>query len=323
MRTFFATLLVVLLTGFLLQAPFDQLKKNDPLSAQYKGGLQAATLAALQEKAERMFGSLEVEGKGVIVQEYPSGNILFAKNPNDSFALASLAKFMTALTAQEAEELKPSPFPLVIPITEGAIRQEGDSGFLAGETFYLEDLIDIMLANSSNDAAFAIAAFAGDLFAGQDLTEKDSVEAFIQRMNIKKDDLGFSDLRFSNVTGLDIDEENNISGAYGSPTHIADLIALLLREYPFLFEKTQQDIFAVSSSDSVHSFENTNDFASAIPGLRASKTGYTDLAGGNLAVAVDIGFGRTVIIVVFGSSFDGRFSDVEKLYKATLNYYSE
>lgn len=323
MRILFISSAFVLLTGFLLQAPFDQLKKNDPLSAQYAGGLQAATLASLQEKAGRAFSALEIEGRGVIVQEYPSGNILFAKNPNDSFALASLAKLMTALTAQEAEQHKPSPFPLVIPITEGAIRQEGDSGFLAGETFYLEDLIDIMLANSSNDAAFAIAGFAGDLFAGQDLTEKDSVEAFIQRMNIKKDDLGLSDMRFSNVTGLDIDKEHTISGAYGSPAHVADLVAVLLQEYPFLLERTQYDTFAVSSSDAAHTFENTNDFASSIPGLRASKTGFTDIAGGNLTIAADVGLGRTVIIVVLGSSFDGRFSDVENLYKAALEYYSE
>ncbi|MDP2676570.1 MAG: hypothetical protein Q8O83_02715 [bacterium] len=321
MRAFLVTLIVVLLTGFLLQAPFDRLKENDLLGE--AGALQANSIAAKKARVEEIFNSVSLEAKGVIVQEYPSGNVLFARDEHALFPLASVAKLMTALTAQEAEQNKPSPFPLVVPITEGAVRQEGDSGFLAGETFYVEDLIDIMLANSSNDAAFAIAGFSGDIFAGQDLTEKDSVEVFIQRMNIKKNGLGLFDLQFSNVTGLDIDEENNVSGAYGSPAHVAGLVALLLRDYPFMLERTQQDVLVVSSSDSVHSFENTNYLASSIPGLRASKTGYTELAGGNLAVAIDIGFGRTVIIVVLASSFDGRFSDIERLYNATLEYYRE
>ncbi|MDQ5957741.1 MAG: hypothetical protein QG665_65, partial [Patescibacteria group bacterium] len=55
----------------------------------------------------------------------------------------------------------------------------------------------------------------------------------------------------------------------------------------------------------------------------ASKTGYTDSAGGNLVVALDAGLAQPVIVVVLGSSKDGRFTDVLALAKATVTYYSE
>ncbi len=65
-----------------------------------------------------------------------------------------------------------------------------------------------------------------------------------------------------------------------------------------------------------HDAINTNDIVSRIPNLIGSKTGYTDLAGGNLTVAFDAGFDRPIIITVLGSSREERFTDVLKLVNA-------
>jgi D-alanyl-D-alanine carboxypeptidase len=59
-----------------------------------------------------------------------------------------------------------------------------------------------------------------------------------------------------------------------------------------------------------------------IPSLIASKTGFTDLAGGNLAVIFDAGFEYPIIVVVLGSSQTGRFTDVEKLVNLSLRKIS-
>jgi D-alanyl-D-alanine carboxypeptidase len=48
-----------------------------------------------------------------------------------------------------------------------------------------------------------------------------------------------------------------------------------------------------------------------------SKTGYTDLAGGNLAVVFDAGIGHPVAVVVLGSTKEERFTDVQRLVRAT------
>ena len=61
---------------------------------------------------------------------------------------------------------------------------------------------------------------------------------------------------------------------------------------------------------------NTNDYIS-IPGLIGSKTGFTDLAGGNLAVIYDAGLNHLIAVVVLNSSRQGRFSDVEALVQLT------
>ena len=67
-----------------------------------------------------------------------------------------------------------------------------------------------------------------------------------------------------------------------------------------------------------HSVRNTNDSVNNIPGLIASKTGYTELAGGNLVFAFDAGINHPIIVSILGSTQEGRFVDAEKLVAASL-----
>jgi D-alanyl-D-alanine carboxypeptidase len=57
------------------------------------------------------------------------------------------------------------------------------------------------------------------------------------------------------------------------------------------------------------------------PGLIGAKTGYTDLAGGNLVVAFDLEIGHPVIAVVLGSTQEGRFTDMRALIEAARIAY--
>jgi D-alanyl-D-alanine carboxypeptidase len=57
------------------------------------------------------------------------------------------------------------------------------------------------------------------------------------------------------------------------------------------------------------------------PDLLLSKTGYTDLAGGNLVIVYDAGINHPIAIVVLGSTEDGRFTDVSQLIAATLAHF--
>ncbi len=65
--------------------------------------------------------------------------------------------------------------------------------------------------------------------------------------------------------------------------------------------------------------KNTNEVVQNIDGLIASKTGYTDLSGGNLVVAFDAGLNHPIIVTVLGSSQEGRFSDTLKLINEARN----
>ena len=66
-------------------------------------------------------------------------------------------------------------------------------------------------------------------------------------------------------------------------------------------------------------FQYTDLIIGDLAGFIAGKTGFSDLAGGNLAVAVDNGFNRPFVIVVLGSTFDGRFNDVRNLFNAAVS----
>lgn len=55
---------------------------------------------------------------------------------------------------------------------------------------------------------------------------------------------------------------------------------------------------------------------SSLPGFVGAKTGYTDLAGGNLVVIFDIEIGHPLVAVVLGSTEQGRFDDIRTLAHA-------
>ncbi len=54
----------------------------------------------------------------------------------------------------------------------------------------------------------------------------------------------------------------------------------------------------------------------------ASKTGFSDLAGGNLAVVYDAGINHPIVAVILGSTYTDRFIDMVELIKATNIYLS-
>jgi D-alanyl-D-alanine carboxypeptidase len=121
-------------------------------------------------------------------------------------------------------------------------------------------------------------------------------------------------LKFTDPAGLDIGTK---LGGEGSALETAKLLALTYKRYPDIFDPTtQKRASVISSTGKVSGVPNTNQTINTIIEAEASKTGYTDNAGGNLAVIVDITLGRPVVIVVLGSTKEERFSDVEKLYIA-------
>jgi serine-type D-Ala-D-Ala carboxypeptidase (penicillin-binding protein 5/6) len=156
----------------------------------------------------------------------------------------------------------------------------------------ISKLVNTALMQSSNQAASALASTNNN---------------FIDLMNKKADYLGLNQTYFLNETGLDVSGQT--AGAYGSASDVAKLIVYALKNNPDLFEATLTD-----------SYLNTNPFATTTTLLIASKTGLTDLAGGNLAIVFDAGFNHPVVSVVLGSSEKGRFADTQKLIEATFKY---
>jgi D-alanyl-D-alanine carboxypeptidase len=127
---------------------------------------------------------------------------------------------------------------------------------------------------------------------------------------------------FYNPSGLDMNTSR--SGAYGSAKDMASLVKYILNTYPDILEITKYSTYRfTSTSGIVHNVSNTDTIVAKIPGLFASKTGYTDLAGGNLTIAYDEDISHPIIMVLLGSTEDGRFTDMSLLASSTRAYLSQ
>jgi serine-type D-Ala-D-Ala carboxypeptidase (penicillin-binding protein 5/6) len=267
--------------------------------AQYEEEVPLPISSVTFEK-KNPFDATVVSARAAFVYDIRNKREIFAKNAEQQLPLASIAKLMTALVAEE--NLEQGSF---VTISSEAIAESGDSGFFNGERWSVKDLIDFTLMTSSNDGAAALAL----------AVDKPVTVAF----NKKADKLGLVQSYFANSTGLD--NGGNTSGSYGSARDVAELLTYILVNNPELIEATRYETLSfISQSAGVHLATNTNKSIRNIPALIGGKTGFTDLAGGNLAFAFDAGLMRPMIVVVLGSTEDGRFEDAEKLVDATLEY---
>ena len=272
-------------------------------------GREATTLSAPPLTPEKrasadFFAYLPLQAKAVYIYDTAENKPLYARNEHLPMPLASLTKIMTAVCAVGVlgEDS-------LIKIEKSDIVAEGPSSLRPGENWRAADLASYMLVESSNDAAAALArAFGG-------------APALTACMNEKADELGLFDTKFGNESGLDIGLS---PGAYGSAKDAALMLAFALREHPGIFEKTALPRYNASSVDGFsRTATNTDRALGEIIGVSASKTGFTDLAGGNLVFAMNAGLGHKVLVAILGSTEEGRFKDAILLSNAVIQSVAE
>lgn len=255
--------------------------------------------------------NVSISAKSAFVYDTRTDTALYAKNAEERLPLASLAKVMSALVATDL-----APEYSTVTISREATNSEGDSGLLPGERWTLKSLLDFSLVSSANDGMRAVALALGSLTNSTSSSE-DIVNDFVRRMNERANSIGMKNTYYFNETGLD--EDRSKSGAYGSAKDQAMLIDYILRHNPSLLSATRESAIVIFSLDNIsHSARNTDTIIDKIPGVVASKTGYTDLAGGNLIVAFDPEVGRPIIISILGSTETGRFDDMMVLVQASM-----
>lgn len=244
----------------------------------------------------RVFEGVSITGKAFIVYDIKEDRILASKNEHDELPLASITKVMTAITAVAMS----SSSQIGITISEKNIDGGLDFALRKGQVWSLEDLLKYMLVFSSNDAARLVATHFGGL------------SFFVETMNQKARSLNTT-LIFNDPAGLD---EGTLLGGKGTALDVVILFKEALKVFPGILDATTKNRFSVNvDSQKISGIPNTNQEVENFFGIEGSKTGFTNLAGGNLAVVVDVTLGRPVVIVVLGSTRDGRFDDVALLYE--------
>ena len=195
-----------------------------------------------------------------------------------------------------------------ITITQEDLDLDNSSGLIVGENWSFKNLTTFTLISSSNAGANAIAREA----------QNQSQINFVSQMNETAKQLGLQNSFFRDVTGLDI-QEHTTSGADSTAQDVAHLYAYILNNNPELLADTNKNFISISSLDNIkHVVTNTNEIISQIPALISSKTGTTDLAGGNLAILFNPIKNYPVAIVLLGGTPQGRFVDMGKLVRDTI-----
>lgn len=280
---------------------------------------KAVVLAEEKKIDNSAFENLNIAAKSVIVWDVVNQKAIFAKDEKTIRPLASLTKIMTAVTALEI-----IPKNTIVTVKKEFLAEEGDSGLYVDEKWNLKDLLDFSLLVSSNDGMRSIASVAGAFGLKQDMDNPNytlGLKSFVAKMNLKAQEIGLNTMHFNNETGLDESEKK--SGGYGSAYDMAKLMEFAMEKYPNILEATKNKTETISSLDKKHIAKNTDGAVTKIPNIISSKTGYTDLSGGNLVVVFDAGVSRPIIISILGSTYEGRFDDVLKLASSTLLYLKE
>lgn len=222
----------------------------------------------------------EVSSHSACVIDIDTGRILAAKNENEKSEPASITKIMTALIALENADIKK-----VVTIPSAAAGVEGSSIYIkAGEKYSLEDLLYGLMLRSGNDAATAIA-----------IDVAGSVDAFVEKMNQKAQELGCTGTHFNNPHGLP-DEKH-----YTTAHDMALITAAALRNDTFVkIASTKNYTAEPDGAGETRSWQNKNKLLWQYEGAIGVKTGYTKSAGKTYVGAAERN-GIRIAVVVLGA----------------------
>lgn len=256
-----------------------------------------------------------------LLMEESTGKILYSKNANSIMYPASTTKIMTAILTLEKCNLSDTAVVshnAVFSIPSGY----STASLVEGEVLTIEQLLNVLLIPSANDAAVVLA----EHIAG-------SVEAFSDMMNSKAVELGCLNTHFVNPNG--IHNENHYSTAYDLA-----LIGKYAMQFPTFKEISSKTRYtlpitnAYSKEDRI--FNTTNDLIK--PNYSSSptnyyykyatggKTGYTDPAG-QCIVATATKYNVSLIAVTLHGDFtednlSQRALDCKALFEYGFNNFS-
>lgn len=233
--------------------------------------------------------------------------IHFEKNKDAQLPIASLTKLMTALVVFENKDIYPLSLPIVL--SEKTVSQIDASRYTIlekGKILSLETLLNILLIESGNGAAYVIAETLGE-------------KEFITTMNFKAKELGMQDTFFINSSGLD----NEYKYSFSTVKDLSILAQYIQENYPEIFQistKETYHVFDINNDFYYFIPENTNRLLFEIPEIIGGKTGWTPRAGQCLMVLFSHPENNNYFISIVLNSQD-RFGDIRKIIQKIYNGY--
>lgn len=227
---------------------------------------------------------------GAVLMDADSGRVLFAKNAEEPYAMASTTKIMTCILALEL-----GTGDQVVTFSDyAASMPDVQMNAKAGEQYYLKDLLYSTMLESHNDSAVAVAeAIAGD------------VESFARLMDQKAEAIGCTKTNFVTPNGLDGTDEG------GEHATTARELALILR-YCITISSKASEFLEITQTQTYEfqelqgkryvSCNNHNALLTSYEGALTGKTGFTGKAGYCYTGAAKRGE-ETMIIALLGAGW--------------------
>jgi serine-type D-Ala-D-Ala carboxypeptidase (penicillin-binding protein 5/6) len=237
----------------------------------------------------------EVGAGSAVLVDLDTGQVLFDLDRHERRPIASLTKIMTALLVVERTGLTD-----VVTVSEGAASGQVSGisglGLVAGERIRVNELLYALLLQSANDAAVALAEHVSG-----------SVEAFVDAMNARAEQLGMTRTMFASPNGLD-------DTGYSSAGDLVRLTRAAFRSRGFASIVATKFHTVESLDAEPRIVQNRNVLLWLYSGAIGVKTGFTSPAGFCVVAGAQRGEER-LLAVVLGEPGEP-FSDAAAL----LNY---
>lgn len=238
---------------------------------------------------------LDLNSNAALVLDHTTNEVLFEKNAEIALPIASITKLMTSLVVVEANQ----DLDEILTVTEDDVDREkfSHSRLRVGSQLSRANMLHIALMSSENRAASAL----GRHYPG-------GINAFVTAMNAKAHELGMTNSRFSDSTGL---SSANVSSA-------RDLAKLVMAGYqhPLIRQYSTDSRYAVDPGGRLLQYRNSNGLIENPDWeIGLQKTGYISEAGRCLVMQVHVS-GRPVVMIFLDSkSKQSRLADAGRIRK--------
>lgn len=235
-------------------------------------------------------GELPLAAKSAILIDAKSGEVIYEKNADELQYPASATKILTALLVIEAGDLEKE---VVVELSDTKV-EPSSLAFKPGERFTRLNLLYALLLKSANDASIAL---------GRD--NAGSMEAFLEKMNLRAQQLGALSSHFTNTHGLH------------NPHHYVTArdmacIARAAMQHPLFRQIVATPNFTFGSGETAVKVRNHNKLLAKLPECTGIKTGYTVRAQ-QVLVSSASRRGQELISVVLYTNKPGIWEDSKLL----------
>ena len=254
-----------------------------------------ALTVGFAQAGEPNIKKIHLRSASVLVQDADSGEIVYGKNAEAIVPIASITKLMTAIVTLDRKlDLEQ---PVVISRDDMDSLKGTRSRLRPGTTLTRNQLLMVALMASENRAAAAL----GRTYPG-------GTDAAVVAMNQKAAELGMSDSRFVDPTGLN---PGNVSSA----RDLAKLVQAA-HGYELIREYTTRANGTVVAMGRKVSYHNTNGLVRNHHWeIGLSKTGYISEAGRCLVMRVRMASKDLIVVLLDSWGKQTRIGDANRLRK--------